>query len=109
MPEYIIQFLLAAAIGTIAYFLRDYKTRQDKKDEELQQQIESVKIRQDEKDKEVQEQIESVKTDLSKYKLEALDKFNTKDDFVRYSAISDRKLDKIYDEIIKLSKKKTEV
>lgn len=90
MPDYLIELGFGLLIGAISYFLKDFKAKLDKADEILQKQIDSVK------------------DDLHQFQLEVSDRFVLKDDFVRASAITDRKLDKIYDEVIKLSKKKSE-
>lgn len=89
MAEYLLQFFITACIAVIAYFLRDFKNRQEESNEHLQKQISEMK------------------EDLGAYKLKAADRFVLKDDFVRATALTDRKLDKIYDEIMKLSKMKT--
>lgn len=110
MPEYIIQFLLATAIGTIAYFLRDYKAMQHKKDEELQKQIDLIKTDLvaviPQVSSPIMEQIESIKKDLSSYKLEAAEKFASKDEFIRASSRTDRKLDSIHNDLMKLIQNK---
>ncbi|MFO1444085.1 hypothetical protein KDN24_12905 [Bacillus sp. Bva_UNVM-123] len=86
MAEWIVQLVLGAMIGIISFFLKSFKTQLDKNDEQLQIQVEAVKA------------------DLGKYKLEATERFVQKDDFIRATAVTDRKLDKIYDELMKLNK-----
>lgn len=86
MPDWVPQLIITLLLAVIAYFLKSYKTQQDKRNESTQFQIDSLN------------------KDLQDYKLKAADHFVLKDDFVRATASTDRKLDKIYDEIIKLSK-----
>lgn len=90
MPNYLIELGFGLLIGAISYFLKDFKIKLDRADEVLQ------------------DQIDELKDNLHQFQLEVADRFVLKDDFVRASAITDRKLDKIYDEIIKLSKKNSE-
>jgi len=86
VTEWIVQLVLGAMIGIISFFLKSFKTQLDKNDEQLQIQVEAVKA------------------DLNKYKLDAAERFVQKDDFIRATAVTDRKLDKIYDELMKLNK-----
>lgn len=86
MTDWIVQLVLGAMIGIISFFLKSFKTQLDKNDEQLQSQVEAAK------------------SDLHKFKLEAAERFVQKDDFIRAAAVTDRKLDKIYDELIKLNK-----
>lgn len=86
MPDLIIQSALAATIGIISFFLKTFKTQLDKNDEQLQMQVEAVRA------------------DLNKYKLDATERFVSKDDFIRATSMTDRKLDRIYDELMKLNK-----
>jgi len=90
LKDWAIQFGLAGLIGIIAFFLKSYKTAADKRDEELQQRMATLEH------------------ELQQYKLDAADRFVLKDDFIRATAQTDRKLDKIYDEIIKLSTRRDE-
>lgn len=93
MAEWIVQTIIVTVIGIIAYFLKSYKTDLTQKNVQLEQDNEKLQI-----------QINQVENDLSKYKLEVANNFVQKDDFIRASAQTDRKLDKIYDELIKISK-----
>lgn len=93
MPDWILQLAIVTVIGYIAFSLKTFKLQLEKKDEEL------VK-----KDEQLEEQIKQSSKELTQYKLDAESRFVLKDDFVRLTAQTDRKLDKIYDEIMKLSK-----
>lgn len=93
MAEWIIQTIIVTVIGIISYFLKSYKTDLTQKDLQLK-----------EEDEKLQKQIDQVEMDLNKYKLEAANKFVQKDDFIRASAQTDRKLDRIYDELMKMNK-----
>ncbi len=62
------------------------------------------KLKQEKINDKQQEQIEKLSGDLQEYKLEASDRYVLKDDFIRAISQTDRKLDKIYDEVIKLNK-----
>lgn len=93
MPDWIIQMITATGIGIIGYFLKSYKTELSNKDTQLEQ-----------KDAKLEAEIDSLKKSFNQYKLDASDHFVKKDDFIRASAQTDRKLDKIYDELIKLNK-----
>lgn len=94
VTDWVIQSLLTTAMGLIiaiiAYFLKTFKTQLDKNDEQLQSEVDALTV------------------DLQKYKLEASDKFVQKDDFIRATAQTDRKLDRIYDELMKMNKGSTE-
>lgn len=85
MPDWLIQLSFGTVIGIIAFFLKTYKTQQEKRDDEQQTDIDRI-------DKELQA-----------YKLEAADRYVHKDDFIRATTQTDRKLDKIYDELMKLT------
>lgn len=89
MPEWLdrlLWYVVTGMVGVIAYFLKSNKTQQDKQVDALQ------------------EQVDQLQRELQQFKLESADKFVLKDDFVRATALTDRKLDRIYDEIIKLSR-----
>lgn len=90
MPDWIVQLAFGLMLGAISYFLKSFKMQLDKNDEQQQAQVESIK------------------TDLNQYKLEAAERFVQKDDFIRATAVTDRKLDRIYDELMKLNKRNTE-
>lgn len=93
MAEWIIQTGIVTVIGIISYFLKSYKTDLDKKDAQLEQDA-----------KELKQQMDQVQDELNQYKLDATDKFVQKDDFIRATAVTDRKLDRIYDELMKMNK-----
>lgn len=85
VPDWIWPIVLTTLIAIIAFFLKSYKVQQEKRDEEQQ------------------EQIDKIQNDLQNYKLEAADRYVHKDDFIRATTQTDRKLDKIYDELMKLT------
>lgn len=85
VPEWIYQLGLGTLIGIVAYFLKSYKTEQGEFNNEQKNEIDRI-------DKELQA-----------YKLEAADRYVHKDDFIRATTQTDRKLDKIYDELMKLT------
>ncbi|WP_040676908.1 hypothetical protein [Paenibacillus sanguinis] len=85
MPDWLVQFALATLIGIIGFFLKSHKAQQDKMNEILQAQIDKTEA------------------EFQAFRLLAADQYVHKDDFIRATAQTDRKLDKIYDEIIKLS------
>ncbi|KYG90368.1 hypothetical protein A0U40_18430 [[Bacillus] sp. KCTC 13219] len=89
MAEWIIQTAILTGIGIIAYFLKSFKADLAQNDAELKQQIDNVESK------------------LADYKLEVADKYVQKDDFIRATSQIDRKLDRIYEELLK--KNKTEV
>ena len=91
MKDWIIQLVLSGMIGIIVYFLKSNKAQADKRSENQQNEINMLSH------------------DLQNYKLDSLDRFVLKDDFIRATAQTDRKLDKIYDEILKLSTRRDEV
>lgn len=93
MPDWIIQTITVTCIGIIGYFLKSYKTELSNKDAQLEQN-----------DEKLEKEIDNLKKSFNQYKLDASDSFVKKDDFIRASAQTDRKLDKIYDELIKLNK-----
>lgn len=93
MAEWIIQTGIVTVIGIISYFLKSFRTDLDKKDAQLEQDT-----------KELQQQMDQVQDELNQYKLDAADKFVQKDDFIRATAQTDRKLDRIYDELMKMNK-----
>ncbi|MED3799965.1 MULTISPECIES: hypothetical protein [Lysinibacillus] len=86
MAEWIIQTAILTGIGIIGYFLKSFKTDLSQNDTELKQQIDDVEAR------------------FNNYKLEVADKYVQKDDFIRATAQTDRKLDRIYDELMKMNK-----
>lgn len=88
MPDWIVQLALTTVMGIIAYFLKSHKTQQEKLNNDQQ------------------EQIKRIDRELQSFKLEAADRYVHKDDFIRATAQTDRKLDRIYDEIIKLTSNK---
>lgn len=90
VSDWIVQLALTTVIGIIAYFLKTNKTQQDKRSDDQQNQIDRVE------------------RELHEFKLEAADRYVHKDDFIRATAQTDRKLDKIYDELIKLTKNQSE-
>ncbi|MDU5141078.1 MAG: hypothetical protein E6230_02675 [Paenibacillus dendritiformis] len=90
MPDWLVQLAFTTAIGIISYFLKSFKTQQDKRDDEQQAQIERLE------------------QNFQEFKLEAADRYVHKDDFIRATAQTDRKLDRIYDEIIKLTRQQSE-
>ncbi|MEC1178525.1 hypothetical protein P9B03_08535 [Metasolibacillus meyeri] len=87
MAEWLIQTAILTGIGIIAYFLKSFKTDQAQNDAELKQQIDSVESK------------------LADYKLEVADKFVQKDDFIRATAQTDRKLDRIYEKLMEMNQK----
>ncbi|MED4377969.1 hypothetical protein P9274_20135 [Schinkia azotoformans] len=90
MPDWIVQLVFGLLIGIISYFLKSFKSQLDKNDEQQHSQIELVKA------------------DLNQYKLEAAERFVQKDDFIRATAVTDRKLDRIYDELMRINKRNVE-
>ena len=84
----IMMLVLTGGVGLLGWYFKRDKDRLDCNDKNLQGQIEGVK------------------KDLSDYRLEAQREFVTKDEFVRAVTNQDRKLDKIYDEIMKLNGKR---
>lgn len=86
MAEWIIQTAILTGIGIIAYFLKSFKADLTKNDDLLKQQIDEVEAK------------------FNDYKLEASDKYVQKDDFIRATSQMERKLDRIYDEIMKINK-----
>lgn len=97
MGEWVIQTgivtVIGIIIGIISYFLKSFKADLDKKDAQLEQGS-----------KELQQQIDDMQDEFHQYKLDAADKFVQKDDFIRATAVTDRKLDRIYDELMKMNK-----
>lgn len=91
MNEWIVPSVFGILISIIAYFLKTNKSQSDKRAEEHEMNIKQLNH------------------DLQEYKLDVADRFVLKDDFIRATAQTDRKLDKIYDEIIKLSTRGKEV
>lgn len=89
MQEWVIQFGLGLLIAIIAYFLKSFKTQLEKNDEKLQKELDETKV------------------ELNKYKLDAAERFVQKDDFIRATAVTDRKLDRIYEELMKINKTKS--
>ncbi|WP_379395818.1 hypothetical protein [Paenibacillus lentus] len=87
VPDWLVQLAFGTVIGIITFFLKSYKTQQEKRDDDQQ------------------EQIDKLNKELQEYKLEAADRYVHKDDFIRATTQTDRKLDKIYDELMKLSSK----
>ncbi|MCQ4363155.1 hypothetical protein KQR54_18825 [Mycobacterium gordonae] len=85
MPEWIIQLALGIMIAAIAYFLKRYDSQQTKRSDDQQ------------------DQITALNRELQQFKLEAADRYVHKDDFIRAMSTTDRKLDKIYDEILKIN------
>jgi len=86
MAEWIIQTAILTGIGIIGYFLKSFKTDLSQNDTELKQQIDDVEAR------------------FNNYKLEVADKYVQKDDFIRATAQTDRKLDRIYEELMKMNR-----
>ncbi len=86
MAEWIIQTAILTGIGIIGFFLKSFKTDLTQNDAELKQQIDNVEAK------------------FNDYKLEVADKYVQKDDFIRATAQTDRKLDRIYDELMKMNK-----
>ncbi|GLC87507.1 hypothetical protein [Lysinibacillus piscis] len=86
MAEWIIQTAILAVLGIISFFLKNLKADLEKNDTELKQQIDDVEAK------------------FNNYKLEVADKYVQKDDFIRATAQMERKLDRIYDELIKINK-----
>lgn len=94
MADWLIQSIFgtttALIIAIISYFLKTFKAQLDENDKQLQSEVDALTV------------------DLQKYKLEVADKFVQKDDFIRATAQTDRKLDRIYDELMKMNKQNTE-
>lgn len=86
MAEWIIQTAILTGIGIIGFFLKSFKTDLAQNDAELKQQIDNVEAK------------------FNDYKLKVADKYVQKDDFIRATAQTDRKLDRIYDELMKMNK-----
>ncbi|WP_153062610.1 hypothetical protein [Metasolibacillus meyeri] len=86
MAEWIIQTAILTGLGLIGYFLKNFKTDLAQNDAELKQQIDNVESK------------------FAEYKLEVSDKYVQKDDFIRATSQMERKLDRIYDELIKMNK-----
>lgn len=76
----------------------------DKKDAQLEQNSKELQQQMDQNSKEFQQQIDDMQDEFHQYKLDAADKFVQKDDFIRATAVTDRKLDRIYDELMKMNK-----
>ena len=85
MPDWLVQFALATLIGVIGFFLKSHKSQQDRVNEILQAQNNKTEA------------------DFQAFRLLVAEQYVHKDEFIRATAQTDRKLDKIYDEIIKLS------
>lgn len=94
MADWLIQSIFGTTMGLIiaiiSYFLKTFKTQLDENDKQLQSEVDAIAV------------------DLQKYKLEVADKFVQKDDFIRATAQTDRKLDRIYDELMKMNKTRSE-
>lgn len=86
MAEWFIQTAILTGIGIIGYFLKSFKVDLAQNDAELKQQIDDVEAK------------------FNNYKLEVADKYVQKDDFIRATAQTDRKLDRIYEELLKMNK-----
>lgn len=83
--EQIGMFAITSLLGIASYYFKKNSDRLDKEDERLH-----IKI-------------DNVEKSLNEYKLEAEKNFVNKDEFIRATSNIDKKLDKIYDEIIKSS------
>lgn len=75
---------ITTAVAIIGYYFKRNEIRLDKKDNQLE------------------EKIEKTEQDLAQYKLEAEKRFVAKDEFIRSISHIDKKLDKVYDEIVNL-------
>ena len=82
----VISLAATTTVGIIGYFIKKNHAGLERKDEDQQAAIDAIK------------------TQISENRLEAQREFVTKDEFIRAVSGQDRKLDKIYDEVIKLSK-----
>lgn len=78
-------FGLTTLVGLVGYYFKKNSDRQDKADESLNFKIDNVE------------------KNLSDYKLEAEKTFVSKDEFIRSVSNIDKKLDKIYDEMMKMN------
>lgn len=87
MPNWIVELVLVTFLGLMAWFLKRHIAQQDTSN------------------KKQEEQIDILKKDLQEYKLQAAEKYVSKDEFIRATSHTQRKLDQIYDEIIKLNAK----
>lgn len=83
--EQIGMFAITSLLGVASYYFKKNSDRLDKEDEKLHSKIDDVE------------------KSLNEYKLEAEKNFVSKDEFIRSTSNIDKKLDKIYDEIIKNS------
>lgn len=83
--EQIAMLAISSVVGIASYYFKKNSDRLDKADEQLNTKIESVE------------------KELSEYKLEAERSFVSKDEFIRSISNIDKKLDKIYDEVMKSS------
>lgn len=81
MKDWMIQAALGLVITIIGFFLKGFKS-----------DVDAQKIK-----------VESLNEDFYKYKLMVSEHYVSKEDFIRAMATTDRKLDKIYDEILKIN------
>lgn len=85
MPEWIVQAGLTLLLGAIAWYLKRHVAQQDKSNEQQQ------------------ERIDVLARDLQQYKLDVAERYVHKDEFIRAMSNTDRKLDNIHAEILKLT------
>lgn len=83
--EQIGMMAITSIIGIATYYFKKNSDRLDREDEHLHNKIENVQ------------------KELSEHKIEVERNFVSKDEFIRSISNIDKKLDKIYDEIMKSS------
>ncbi|MCL2462028.1 MAG: hypothetical protein FWF44_05130 [Defluviitaleaceae bacterium] len=85
---YILGLIVTGAVGLLGWY---FKRHQDHLDDV---------------DKSQQDQINTMKAALYEYEIKAQEHFVTRDEFIRAISNQDKKLDKIYDEVLRLSGRK---
>lgn len=99
--NWLMQTAIMICIGIIGYFLKDLKKSFEQKISNIEFKIDVSEKRMAQENEKMEKRIAELQKNFNDYKDYVSEKYTLKDDFIRAISSVDKKLDKIYDVVVK--------
>jgi undecaprenyl pyrophosphate synthase len=99
--SWLLQTAVVMCLGIIGYFLKDLKKSFEQKISNIELKIDASEKRMSQENDKMEKRIEELQKNFNDYKDYVSEKYTLKDDFIRAVSTIDKKLDKIYDVVVK--------
>jgi len=99
--SWLLQTAVVLCLGIIGYFLKDLKKSFEQKISNIELKIDASEKRMSQENDKMEKRLEELQKNFNDYKDYVSEKYTLKDDFIRAVSTIDKKLDKIYDVVVK--------